>query len=158
MPRAPEPAAIAALKAIVGSGGWLDAPADIAPLLIDHRRLYHGASPLVLMPRSAAEVAGILSLCNEREIAVVPQGGNTSYCGAATPDESGTQIVLAMRRMNQVRSIDADNYSMIVEAGVTLSHAQNAAREANRLFPLSLGSEGTAQIGGNLGTNAGGQA
>jgi FAD/FMN-containing dehydrogenase len=158
MPRAPEPATLAALKAIVGSGGWLDAPADIAPLLIDHRRLYHGASPLVLLPRSAAEVARILSLCNEREIAIVPQGGNTSYCGAATPDESGTQIVLAMRRMNQVRSIDADNYSMIVEAGVTLSKAQDAAREANRLFPLSLGSEGTAQIGGNLSTNAGGTA
>jgi FAD/FMN-containing dehydrogenase len=158
MPRSAEPASLAELKAIVGNGGWLDAPADIAPLLVDHRRLYKGSSPLVLLPRSPSEVSRILSLCNEREIAVVPQGGNTSYCGAATPDESGTQIVLAMRRMNQVRSIDADNYSMVVEAGVTLSKAQNAAREANRLFPLSLGSEGTAQIGGNLSTNAGGTA
>ncbi len=158
MPRAPEPQTLSALKDIVGSAGWLDAPADIAPLLTDHRRLYRGASPLILLPRSTGEVAAILALCNAREVAVVPQGGNTSYCGAATPDESGTQVVLAMRRMNRVRGIDADNYSMIVEAGVTLAAAQSAAREADRLFPLSLGSEGTAQIGGNLSTNAGGIA
>jgi FAD/FMN-containing dehydrogenase len=158
MPRAPEPKTLAELKEIVGSGGWLDAPADIAPLLTDHRHLYQGASPLVLLPRSASEVAAILAICNAREVAVVPQGGNTSYCGAATPDASGTQIVLAMRRMNRVRSIDAANYSMIAEAGVTLAGVQAAAREASRLFPLSLGSEGTAQIGGNLSTNAGGTA
>lgn len=158
MPRAPEPKTLAELKEIVGSGGWLDTPADIAPLLTDHRRLYQGASPLVLLPRSASEVAAILAICNAREVAVVPQGGNTSYCGAATPDASGTQIVLAMRRMNRVRSIDAANYSMIAEAGVTLAGVQAAAREASRLFPLSLGSEGTAQIGGNLSTNAGGTA
>jgi FAD/FMN-containing dehydrogenase len=158
MPKAPDPAALAQLKAIAGSGGWMDLPEDIAPMLSDHRRLFQGATPLVLLPRSTEEVSRILALCNEREIAVVAQGGNTSYCGAATPDESGTQVVLAMRRMNRVRSIDADNYSMIVEAGVTLAGAQAAAREANRLFPLSLGSEGTAQIGGNLSTNAGGTA
>jgi FAD/FMN-containing dehydrogenase len=89
---------------------------------------------------------------------VVPHGGNTSYCGGATPDESGSQIVVSMQRLNRVRHIDADNYSMIVEVGCTLAGAQAAAREANRLFPLSLGSEGTAQIGGNLSTNAGGTA
>ena len=158
MPRAPDTATLVALKAIVGSGGWLDAAADMAPLLSDHRRLYQGASPLVLLPRTTDEVCRILTLCDQMEIAIVAQGGNTSYCGAATPDESGTQIVLAMRRMNRVRGIDADNYSMIVEAGVTLAAAQAAAREADRLFPLSLGSEGTAQIGGNLSTNAGGTA
>ena len=158
MPRAPEPKTLSELKEIVGSSGWLDRPADIAPLLTDHRRLYQGASPLILLPRNTVEVAAILALCNARDVAVVPQGGNTSYCGAATPDASGTQVVLAMRRMNRVRSIDADNYSMIVEAGVTLAAAQSAARDANRLFPLSLGSEGTAQIGGNLSTNAGGTA
>ncbi len=158
MPRAPDPATLAELKALVGAGGWLDAPGDIEPMLVDLRRLYHGASPLVLLPRSVEQVSGILMICDREEIAVVPQGGNTSYCGAATPDESGTQIVLSMRRMNRVRSIDADNYSMTVEAGITLAAAQGAARGADRLFPLSLGSEGTAQIGGNLSTNAGGTA
>jgi FAD/FMN-containing dehydrogenase len=158
MPRAPDPATLSELKAIVGNGGWVDLPADIAPLLTDHRRLYRGASPLALLPRTTEEVSGILAACDRNDIAIVAQGGNTSYCGAATPDESGTQIVLAMRRMNRVRGIDADNYSMIVEAGVTLAAAQTAARDADRLFPLSLGSEGTAQIGGNLSTNAGGTA
>jgi FAD/FMN-containing dehydrogenase len=127
-------------------------------MLSDHRRLFHGASPLVLLPRSVDEVSRILAVCDRQEIAVVPQGGNTSYCGAATPDQSGTQIVLSLRRMNRVRGIDADNYSMTVEAGITLAGAQTAARDANRLFPLSLGSEGSAQIGGNLSTNAGGTA
>jgi FAD/FMN-containing dehydrogenase len=88
----------------------------------------------------------------------VPHGGNTSYCGGATPDESGSQIVISLQHLNRVRQLDAANYSMIVEVGVTLAAAQTAAREANRLFPLSLGSEGTAQIGGNLSTNAGGTA
>ena len=89
---------------------------------------------------------------------MVPHGGNTSYCGGATPDDTGAQIVLSLRRLNRVRQVDAANYSMIVEAGCTLAEAQAAAREADRLFPLSLGSEGTAQIGGNLSTNAGGTA
>jgi FAD/FMN-containing dehydrogenase len=158
MSRAPDPATLAELKALVGAGGWLSAPEDIAPALSDHRRLFRGATPLVLLPRNVDEVSRILAVCDRQEIAVVPQGGNTSYCGAATPDDSGTQIVLLMRRMNRVRSIDADNYSMTVEAGITLAGAQSAARDANRLFPLSLGSEGTAQIGGNLSTNAGGTA
>jgi FAD/FMN-containing dehydrogenase len=143
---------------VVGSGAWLDSPADIAPYLSDFRRLYHGATPLVLLPRNVDEVARILSICNREETALVPHAGNTSYCGAATPDESGSQVVVSMRRLNRVRQLDAANYSMIVEAGCTLAGAQNAARDVNRLFPLSLGSEGTAQIGGNLSTNAGGTA
>jgi len=89
---------------------------------------------------------------------VVPHGGNTSYCGGATPDESGSQIVLSMRRLNRIRHLEPANYSMIVEAGCTLAEAQAAAASQARLFPLSLGSEGTAQIGGNLSTNAGGTA
>jgi FAD/FMN-containing dehydrogenase len=99
-----------------------------------------------------------LRICDRDAVALVPQGGNTSYCGAATPDESGSQIVLSMRRLNRIRHIDADNFSMVVEAGCTLAEAQAAAHAANRLFPLSLGSEGSAQIGGNLATNAGGTA
>ncbi len=158
MPRPPDPNTLGELKAAVGSGAWLDSPEAVAPYLIDFRRLYHGATPLVLLPRSVEEVAQILRICNREEVAVVPHGGNTSYCGGATPDETGSQIVLSLRRLNRVRQIDVANYSMIIEAGCTLAEAQNAARDAERLFPLSLGSEGTAQIGGNLSTNAGGTA
>ncbi len=158
MPRPPSAAALAELKSAVGDGGWFDSPGDLAPYLSDFRRLYHGATPLVLLPRNTGEVARILAVCNRDEVAVVPHGGNTSYCGGATPDESGSQIVVSMQRLNRVRHIDAANYSMVVEVGCTLAGAQAAAREAGRLFPLSLGSEGTAQIGGNLSTNAGGTA
>jgi FAD/FMN-containing dehydrogenase len=158
MPRAPSSATLAELKAAVGVDGWLESAGDLAPYLTDFRQLYQGAAPLVLRPRSVDAVAQVLAICNRDEVAVVPHGGNTSYCGGATPDESGSQIVVSMQRLNRVRHIDAANYSMIVEAGCTLAGAQAAAREANRLFPLSLGSEGTAQIGGNLSTNAGGTA
>jgi len=158
MPRAPDRATLAELKAVVGPGGWLEGAAEVAPYVVDFRGLYHGATPLVLCPSEVDQVAGILALCRRDRIAVVPCGGNTSYCGGATPDESNTQIVLALRRLNRVRSVDPANASMIVEAGVTLAEAQAAACAAERLFPLSLGSEGTAQIGGNLSTNAGGTA
>src|SRR6202142_3063291 len=158
MPRPPEPAALAQLKAVVGDGAWFDAPNDVAPFTSDFRGLYRGATPLVLLPRDVDQVARILRICNRDELAVVPHGGNTSYCGGATPDESGSQVVVSLQRLNHVRQVDAANYSMIVEVGCTLAGAQAAARDANRLFPLSLGSEGTAQIGGNLSTNAGGTA
>jgi FAD/FMN-containing dehydrogenase len=158
MPRPPSSATLAELKEAVGPGNFLDSPADLAPYLSDFRRLYQGATPLVLRPRSVDEVSRILRICSREEVAVVPHGGNTSYCGGATPDESGSQIVVSLQRLNRVRHVDAANYSMIVEVGCTLAGAQTAAREANRLFPLSLGSEGTAQIGGNLSTNAGGTA
>jgi FAD/FMN-containing dehydrogenase len=158
MPRPPSSATLAELKEAVGPGNFLDSPADLAPYLSDFRHLYQGATPLVLRPRSVAEVSRILQVCSREEVAVVPHGGNTSYCGGATPDESGSQIVVSLQRLNRVRHVDAANYSMIVEVGCTLAGAQTAAREANRLFPLSLGSEGTAQIGGNLSTNAGGTA
>jgi FAD/FMN-containing dehydrogenase len=158
MPRPPGQNTLGELKAAVGNGSWLEAPDAVAPFLTDFRRLYHGATPLVLLPRSVDQVAKILAVCNRDEVAVVPHGGNTGYCGGATPDETGSQIVLSLRRLNRVRQIDAANYSMIVEAGCTLAEAQARARAADRLFPLSLGSEGTAQIGGNLSTNAGGTA
>jgi FAD/FMN-containing dehydrogenase len=158
MPRPPDPHTLRELKAAVGSGFWLDSPDDVAPFLTDFRGLYHGATPLVLFPHGVDEVAQILRICHREETAVVPHGGNTSYCGGATPDESGAQIVLCLRKLNRIRRIDAADYSMIVEAGCTLAEAQAAARAADRLFPLSLGSEGTAQIGGNLSTNAGGTA
>jgi FAD/FMN-containing dehydrogenase len=158
MPRTPDRDTLDELKAAVGAGSWVDSPADVAPYATDFRRLYQGVTPLVLLPRDVAQVSSVLAICNRRDVAVVPHGGNTSYCGAATPDESGSQIVLSLKRLNRVRRMDAANYSMVVEAGVTLAAAQSAAQAADRLFPLSLGSEGTAQIGGNLSTNAGGTA
>src|SRR6202161_1335320 len=158
MPRPPDLKTLGELKAAVGRGSWFDSPDAVAPYLTDFRNLYHGATPLVLSPRSVEEVAQILQICNREETAVVPHGGNTSYCGGATPDETGAEIVLALRRLNRIRRVDAADYSIIVEAGCTLAETQAAAREADRLFPLSLGSEGTAQIGGNLSTNAGGTA
>jgi FAD/FMN-containing dehydrogenase len=159
MPRPPDRATLEALKeAAGGAGSWIDSPGDIAPYETDFRRLYRGSAPLVLLPRETSQVAAVLAVCHREEVAVVPHGGNTSYCGAATPDDSGTQIVLSMRRMNRIRRLDAANDSMVAEAGCTLAEVQAAARDADRLFPLSLGSEGTAQIGGNLSTNAGGTA
>ena len=158
MSRFPDRAVLEQLKAAVGAGSWVDSPEDIAPYLTDFRRLYQGATPLVLMPRGTAQISAILAICNRERVAVVPHGGNTSYCGAATPDESGSQVVLSLKRLNKIRHVDPVNYSMLVEAGCTLAEAQSAAAAVDRLFPLSLGSEGSAQIGGNLSTNAGGTA
>src|SRR5690606_28744425 len=146
------------LRRIVGPAGYLDQPSDIEPYTIDHRRLYRGATPLVLRPQSTEEVSRILRLCNEERIGVVPIGGNTSYCGGATPSADGNQIVVSLARMRRIRSIDPDNFTLIAEAGCVLQEVQEAAAAVDRLFPLSLGSEGTCQIGGNLSTNAGGTA
>jgi FAD/FMN-containing dehydrogenase len=141
---------------IVGPDGILTDAADIAPYLTDHRKLYQGRALAVIVPRSVEEISRLLRFCNENRIGVVPHGGNTGYCGGATPDESGNQIVVSMRRMNRIRGVDALNYSLVAEAGCILADVQRAADEAERFFPLSLGSEGTCQIGGNLSTNAGG--
>lgn len=146
------------LRAIVGPAGFLDQPADIEPFTVDHRQLYRGATPLVLRPDSTAQVSSILRLCNEHRVGVVPVGGNTSYCGAATPDEDGSQIVVSMSRMRKIRSVDPLNFAITAEAGCVLAEVQAAATAADRLFPLSLGSEGSCQLGGNLSTNAGGTA
>ncbi|HUX73293.1 MAG TPA: FAD-binding oxidoreductase [Steroidobacteraceae bacterium] len=158
MPRPPDAATLADLKAVVGRGAWLESAADVAPYLEDFRGLFRGATPLVLQPRNLEEVARVLRICSRDEVAIVPQGGNTGYCGAATPDASGSQIVLSMRRLNRIREVDSQNFSLLAEAGCTLAAVQAAAQAADRLFPLSLGSEGSAQIGGNLATNAGGTA
>ena len=144
------------LREILGADGLLTAAADCAPFLTDHRRLYQGAALGVALPRSVAQVSQLLSLCHAQRVGVVPHGGNTSYCGGATADESGRQLVLSLRRLNRIRNLDAANYSLIAEAGCVLAQVQRAADEADRYFPLSLGSEGSCQIGGNLSTNAGG--
>jgi len=141
---------------ILGPGGVLTDAADVEPYLTDHRHLYHGRALGVAVPRTVEQVSRLLAHCNDNRIGVVPHAGNTSYCGGATPDESGQQLVLSLKRLNKVRSIDPLNYSLIAEAGCILADVQRAADNAERLFPLSLGSEGTCQIGGNLSTNAGG--
>jgi len=144
------------LREILGADGVLTAAEDCAPYLIDHRQLYHGAALAVVLPRTVAQVSQLLACCNAERVGVVPQGGNTSYCGGATPDESAKQLVLSLQRLNRIRSLDAANYSLVAEAGCILANLQQAADEADRLLPLTLGSQGSCQIGGNLATNAGG--
>jgi D-lactate dehydrogenase (cytochrome) len=146
------------LRAIVGPHGYLDQPNDVEPFLVDHRKLYRGATALVLRPDSTEQVAAITKLCNEARIGVVPVGGNTSYCGGATPSSDGSQIVLSLARLRRIRTLDTANYTMIAEAGCVLAEIQAAAASVDRLFPMSLGSEGSCQLGGNLSTNAGGTA
>lgn len=151
-------ASLQQLRGIVGPTGYLDQPRDIEPFTVDHRKLYKGATPLVLRPNSTEQVSAILRLCHEAGIGVVPVGGNTSYCGGATPSEDGSQVVVSMERMRRIRTVDPLNFTMIAEAGCVLAQVQAAATEVDRLFPLSLGSEGSCQLGGNLSTNAGGTA
>jgi FAD/FMN-containing dehydrogenase len=149
---------LSAFAEILGPDGVLTDASDIAPFLTDHRHLFQGRAATVALPRSVDQIARLLAYCNDKRIGVVPHGGNTSYCGGATPDESGQQIVLSLKRLNRVRSIDPLNYSLVAEAGCILADVQGAADEVDRFFPLSLGAEGTCQIGGNLSTNAGGTA
>jgi D-lactate dehydrogenase (cytochrome) len=144
------------LREILGADGVLTAAADCAPYLSDHRQLYRGAALAVVLPRTVAQVSQLLACCDQERVAVVPQGGNTSYCGGAIPDESAEQLVLSLQRLNRIRSLDAANYSLVAEAGCILATLQRAAEEAERFLPLTLGSQGSCQIGGNLSTNAGG--
>ncbi len=146
------------LAAIVGADHVLTEERDQEGYAIDWRRKFFGKPLAVVRPKSTEEVAAIVRLCSDALIAIVPQGGNTSLCGGATPDQSRNQIIISLARMNRVRSIDTANNTMVVEAGCVLAKVQEAAREAGRLFPLSLASEGTCAIGGNLSTNAGGTA
>jgi D-lactate dehydrogenase (cytochrome) len=142
------------LRALLGKG-VLDS-GQTAPLLVDQRGLYRGRPLAVVQPASVAEVAAVLRWAHGHGIGVVPQGGNTGYCGGATPDESGRQLLLLLRGLNRIREVDAENFSLTAEAGCTLAQVQQAAAAVGRLFPLSLGSEHSCQIGGNLATNAGG--
>lgn len=148
--------AVMALGALIGTENLLTQPQDMAAYLVDHRQLYHGRALAVAMPRTVQDVVRVVSWCNQQHVGLVPQGGNTGYCGGATPDESGRQLLLSLRRLNRIRVLDPANFSMTVEAGCVLAQIQQAADAAERFFPLSLGSEGSCQIGGNLATNAGG--
>jgi FAD/FMN-containing dehydrogenase len=145
---------LAGLRAIVGAPHVLVEAFDVAPYGTDWRGRYQGQPLCVVQPGSAEEVAAVVRACAEQGVAIVPQGGNTGLCGGATP--IGGEVLVSLRRLNRVRAIDTDNNTMTVEAGCTLTAVQEAAANAGRLFPLSLAAEGTATIGGNLSTNAGG--
>ncbi|MEK7695327.1 MAG: FAD-binding oxidoreductase [Pseudomonadota bacterium] len=147
-----------AMQAIVGPHGCLTAAADTEPFVTDYRRIYIGKSPVVVMPSTTEQVSQVMAWCYQHDVPVVPQGGNTSLMGGAVPDDSGTAVVISLRKMHRVLAIDTVNDTMTVEAGVTLSAARQAAEDSKRLFPLRIGSEGSCQIGGNLSTNAGGTA
>ena len=146
------------LRAIVGDANVLTQDGDVAPYLVEPRDLYHGRARCVVRPKRREEVAAILALCHETRTALVPQGGNTGLVGGQIPFADGAAIVLSLVRMDAVRDVDLVANTMIVEAGLTLHGAQAAADKAGRLFPLSLASEGSCTIGGNLATNAGGTA
>ena len=128
----------------------------VAAYTTDFRRLYTGSARALLRPRDTAEVQAIVRACAEAHVPLVPQGGNTSYCTAATPSRSGDELIVSLERMNRVRDLDPGNLSVTADAGIVLSELQRAADDAGLLLPLSLGSQQSCRIGGNLSTNAGG--
>jgi len=149
-------AIVGQLREVVGEAGLLTDPLDTDPYATDWRRLFHGRTPAVVRPATVAELAEVVRRCAASGVPMVPQGGNTSMVGGATPSADGREIVISLARMNRVRTVDPVDLSITVEAGVTLKAAQDAADAAGCLLPLSIASEGTAQIGGILGSNAGG--
>jgi FAD/FMN-containing dehydrogenase len=146
-----------ALTATLGPAGVLRDDADVAPYAVDWRGVYRGTPLAVLRPAETAEVSAALRLCAELDLAVVPAGGRTSLCGAVVPAANGPpSVVLSLERMNRFRDVDALDNSLVAEAGCTIEAVQNAAAEAGRFFPLHFGAQGSAMVGGALGTNAGG--
>ena len=142
--------------AIVGADNVVTAEADMAPHLVDWRGRYRGAARCVVRPATTNEVSAVVRACAEAGVAMVPQGGNTSLCGAGIPDAGGEAVLINLTRMNKIRAIDPANSTITVDAGCVLQAVQEAAFEVGRLFPLSLAAEGSCQVGGNLSTNAGG--
>jgi FAD/FMN-containing dehydrogenase len=151
-----DPALVARFAAIVGDAHALRDQGDIAGYLIEPRGLWHGSTPLVLRPGSVEEVSRIMKLASETKTPIVPQSGNTGLVGAQVPDGSGREVILSLSRLNRIREIDVLSNTVTVEAGVILQNLHAAADEVDRLFPLSLASQGSCQIGGNLSSNAGG--
>jgi len=147
---------IAQLVNIVGTDNVITSATDMAPHLTDWRGRYHGAACCVVRPATTDEVAAIVRVCAKAGVVMVPQGGNTSHCGASIPDISGEAVLISLSRLNRIRVVDPANNTITVEAGCVLQTVQDAALKAGRLFPLSLAAEGSCQIGGNLSTNAGG--
>jgi len=144
------------LRGIVGDKGLITDDSSKHPYLTDWRENYLGSALAVVRPATTEEVAAVVKLCAAEKVAIVPQGGNTGMSGGGTPHEAGREIVLSLTRMNRILDIDPIGYAMTVEAGVVLKTIQEAASDSDRLFPLSLGAEGSCTIGGNLSTNAGG--
>ena len=151
-------ALVQALHAVLGDAGLIRDAERMQTYLSDWRNAYRGRAALVLRPATTEEVAAVVRLCTEAGVALVPQGGNTGLCGGSIPDDSGEQVVLSLTRMAAIREVDTGNETITVEAGVILQRLQEAAAEVGRLFPLSLGAEGSCTVGGNLATNAGGTA
>lgn len=149
---------IQALCEVVGESGLILDGERMQSYLSDWRNAYRGEAAAVLRPASTEEVAAVVRLCAQAGVALVPQGGNTGLCGGSIPDASGRQIVLSLTRLKRIREVDVANETITVEAGVILQQLQEAAAEVGRLFPLSLGAEGSCTVGGNLATNAGGTA
>ena len=154
----PTPEILNQFVAIVGEANVVRTEDDMAGYLTELRHLYSGKASIVLRPGSTGEVSKILKLANDNGIAIVPQGGNTGLVGGQIPFDEGNEIIVSLSRMNSIREIDPEGNTMTVDAGVILQQAQDAADKVGRLFPLSLASEGSCQIGGNLSTNAGGTA
>jgi len=149
--------ALAPFADIVGPNACVSEPSDIQPYAVDWRGAYEATPVAVVKPASTAEVAAVIKVAAEQGLAIVPAGGRTGLCGAAVAQANGpASIVLSMERMNRIRAIDARDFSIVAEAGCVVQNVQEAAAEAGRLFPIQWGAQGTAQIGGMLGTNAGG--
>jgi len=144
----------ARLKQAVGAKGFSEDPNEIAPHLVEWRSKYRGHTPLLLKPQTTAETSAVLAICNETHTPIVPQGGNTGLVGGQIPLNG--ELLLSLARMNKIRNIDASNASLVAEAGVILDEVHRAASNIGKFFPLSLASEGSCTIGGNLSTNAGG--
>jgi FAD/FMN-containing dehydrogenase len=144
------------LKSIVGEKGWSTDADELEPHLTEWRDRFRGETLIMVSPNTTAQVSQVVKACAGEGVGIVPQGGNTGLCGGAIPDESGQQVLLSLSRLNAIRTIDENDFSIVVEAGCILSDVHEAARDHGRFFPLSLGAEGSCQIGGNLSTNAGG--
>ena len=156
MLRPPSSALLDSLESLLGPRGFSRDPDLLEPWLSDWRGRYRGRSAALLSPASAAQVQSIVARCAEARVALVPQGGNTSMVGGATPPAEGNSLLLSLRRMNCVRSVSSEDNVAVAEAGVVLSDLHDAAAAAGRRFPLSLGAKGSATIGGLVSTNAGG--
>ncbi len=156
MTRPPSASLLAALEEQLGPKGYSADADTMAPWLTDWRGKYHGRAAAMLSPATTEEVAAIVRLCAEADVALVPQGGNSGMVGGATPDASGDQILLSLRRMNRTRRIDKTSQLAVVEAGVILEIFHNEALANGVRFPLTLGGKGSATIGGLVSTNAGG--
>ena len=156
MSRAPSDELLNALAALLGPGGFTREANDLDPWLTDWRGRWRGEARAMLSPRTSEEVQAVVARCGDAGVPLVPQGGNTSMVGGATPPADGSALLLSLRRMNRVRSVSAQDNVLVAEAGVILGQVHDAAAAAGRRFPLSLGAKGSATVGGLVSTNAGG--